>query len=73
MADGEFTTEPLEPDDIDRAAGLILQYDSLPLGFVDATVIAIAERLDVRRILTTDRTHFSVVQPLHAKRFMLSP
>ena len=73
VADGEFTTEPLEPDDIDRAAALLLQYENLQLGFVDATVIAIAERLDVRGILTTDRKHFSVVQPVHAKRFVLSP
>ena len=73
VADGQFTTEPLEPDDIDRAASLMLQYDSLPLGFVDATVIAIAERLDVRGILTIDHKHFSVVQPLHTKRFVLSP
>lgn len=73
VADGEFTTESLEPDDIDRAASLMSQYDNLPLGFVDATVIAIAERLAVRGILTTDRKHFSIVQPLHAKRFVLSP
>lgn len=73
VADGEFTTEPLEDDDIDRAASLMLQYEDLPLGFVDASVIAIAERVGVRGILTTDRRHFSVVKPAHAKRFVLAP
>ncbi len=73
VADGEFTTEALESDDIERAADLMVQYSDLPLGFVEATVVAIAERLDIRNILTTDRKHFNVIKPLHAKRLQLSP
>ncbi len=73
VADGDFTTESLEPDDVERAADLMSQYSDLPLGFMDATVVATAERLGVREILTTDRKHFGVIQPIHAKRFLLSP
>jgi uncharacterized protein len=73
LADGEFAVEPLEPDDIERAANLMSQYEDLPLGFVDATIVAIAERLNVRGILTTDHKHFGVIQPVHVKRFALSP
>ncbi|MEP6831841.1 MAG: PIN domain-containing protein [Gemmatimonas sp.] len=73
VADGEFVVEPLEFDDIDRAANIMSQYGDLPLGFVDATVVAMAERLDVQSVLTTDRKHFGVIQPLHRKRFQLVP
>ena len=38
-------------------------YNDLPLGFVDASLIALAERHGVRQILTLDRRHFRVVQP----------
>lgn len=73
VADGEFTTEPLEPEDITRAAGLMEEYADLPLGFVDATLVATAERLGVREILTTDRRHFGVVRPMHTASLVLVP
>jgi predicted nucleic acid-binding protein len=43
------------------------------LGFVDTTVVAIAERLRVPSIATTDRRHFSTVRPAHRDRFVLVP
>ena len=73
VAEGEFTTEPLEQEDVVRAADLLRQYADLPLGFVDATVAATAERLRSRTLLTTDRRHFSVVRPKVARRYELVP
>ena len=73
VADGQFLTEPLEPEDVARAAALMLEYADLPLGFVDATVIAIAERLGARDVLTTDRRHFNVIRPKHVKSLTLVP
>ncbi len=73
VADGEFVVEPLEPEDIVRAGELLQRYADLDIGFVDATVIATAERLDSTDILTTDRRHFSVVHPRHAGALRLSP
>jgi hypothetical protein len=73
VADGEFITESLEPEDIIRAANLMREYADLPLGFGDATVVATAERLGVRDILTTDRRHFGVIRPQHAAAFALLP
>jgi len=43
------------------------------LGFVDTTVVAIAERLKVSSIATTDRRHFAAVRPAHRERFVLVP
>ncbi|MEO8193779.1 MAG: PIN domain-containing protein [Gemmatimonadales bacterium] len=73
VANGEFTVEPLETEDIERADSLLRKYRELGIGFVDATVIATAERLDATEILTTDRRHFSAVRPRHAGRLRLSP
>ncbi len=73
VADGEFEIEPLEAADFERAASLLLEYTDLSLGFVDASVLAIAERLGARDILTTDRKHFGVVRPRHAVALTLLP
>jgi predicted nucleic acid-binding protein len=73
LANGEFVVEPLEPDDIARAEVLVRKYADLDLGFVDATVIATAERLDATEVLTTDRRHFSAVRPSHVSALRLSP
>jgi predicted nucleic acid-binding protein len=69
----EFTVESSEPEDFVRAADVMTEYADFPLGFVDASIVAIAERLESRSILSTDRRHFSVVRPRHAKRFTLLP
>ena len=73
VVEGELPTEPLEPEDIARAVALMNKYADLPLGFVDATVVAIAERLETRDVLTTDRRHFAVIKPANGKRLLLHP
>ena len=47
-------------EDLPRARALIERYADLPLGLVDAAVIACAER-NGGRVLTLDLRHFSVV------------
>lgn len=73
ITDGEFVIEPLESEDMARAEALVRKYADLDLGFVDATVIATAERLDATEVLTTDRRHFSAVRPRHVGALRLSP
>jgi hypothetical protein len=69
--DGGIAVEPLRDPDITRAAALMGKYPDL--GFTDCTVVAMAERLALTTIATTDRRHFGVVQPRHATRFALVP
>ncbi len=45
-----------------RTADLVERYRDLPLGSVDASVIACAERLGVDQVATVDRRHFTVVK-----------
>jgi hypothetical protein len=48
-------------------------YADVGLRFVDAAVIAIAERTGERTIATLDRRHFGVVRPRHTAAFELLP
>lgn len=68
-----FTVAELEDDDIPRMAELADTYLDLPLGIVDAAVIAIAERLRLAEVATIDHRHFSVVRPRHVPAFALLP
>lgn len=73
LAGGVFTAEPVAVADWIRIATLVARYSDLPLGTVDASVVAAAERLGVREIATVDRRHFTVVRPRHAEAFTLLP
>jgi predicted nucleic acid-binding protein len=73
LAAGELVLEPVLDSDWDRIAELMEQYLDLPLGIVDASVIALAERRGVDVIATLDRRHFSFVRPHHVEAFTLLP
>jgi predicted nucleic acid-binding protein len=73
LAAGDFQlTEPTSADP-DRAADLVTTYADFPLGAVDATVIAIAERLAITEIATLDHRHFAAVRPRHTNALTLRP
>ena len=68
---GELDVEPLRPADIQRALGMMTRYPDL--GFVDLSMVAMAERLKVKTLATTDRRHFAQVTPRHIPSFALVP
>jgi predicted nucleic acid-binding protein len=61
VSQGAYAYEAMTFDDVERAAQVDRKFADLGLGIVDASIVALAERLDVRRILTIDRD-FSVVR-----------
>ena len=73
LAAGNLLTEPVLAGDWMRIAELVARYRDLPLGTVDASVVALAERLAVRTVATLDRRHFTVVRPKHVAVFDLLP
>ncbi|WP_366526300.1 PIN domain-containing protein [Mycobacterium sp.] len=73
LADGAFAVEPVAAGDWLRIAELVARYRDLPLGAVDASVVATAERLGISEIATVDRRHFTIVRPCHTERFTLLP
>jgi predicted nucleic acid-binding protein len=73
LAAGELDLIPTVSSDLTRMAELVRTYADLPLGAVDASVVAVAERLDVTKIATLDRRHFGVVRPRHTDGFVIVP
>ena len=71
VAARELAVESLSDADWRRCAELVGEYERI--GFVDASVIAIAERLRTDTIATTDRRHFAGVRPRHRDAFRLVP
>jgi predicted nucleic acid-binding protein len=59
--------------DLARAAELESAYEDLDLGLVDASIIALCERLGQTALATLDRRHFSVVRPRHCSHLELLP
>jgi hypothetical protein len=64
--------DDLEPD-LDRIAELVERYADLPLGTVDASVVALTERLELREVATPDHRDFSVVRLRHTAALTLLP
>jgi predicted nucleic acid-binding protein len=73
VADGVYELAPVASSEVSRAADLVEQYASLPLGTADAFVVAVAEKYRAVNIATLDRRHFSVVRPSHVPAFTLLP
>lgn len=69
----ELTVEFLKKEDLPRAADIMAKYADNALSFVDASIVAVAERLKIRSVLTTDRRHFSIVRPRHCTHFEIKP
>ena len=73
LAAGAYRLEPATEPDVVRAAELQEHYADLGLGFVDASVIALCERLGEPKVATLDRRDFSVVVPRHVPALELLP
>jgi uncharacterized protein len=70
---GVYRSEPPTTEDLNRCRELQERYRDLKLGIVDASVMALAERLGEKAVATLDHRHFAVVRPRHTKAFHLLP
>ncbi len=73
VAGGALTVADLTLQDYTRVRELCARYSELPLGLVDAAVIALVERLNERKVATLDHRHFSIVRPRHVGALELLP
>lgn len=71
MAAGELDVEELRRQDLARCGEILRKHPEI--GFTDASIVAMAERLKIESIATTDRRHFAAVRPKHVKAFELLP
>jgi predicted nucleic acid-binding protein len=63
MTEGEFIYLPIEIEEIRRTTEIMARYSDIPIGFVDASLVALAESHNIHRILTLDRRHFNIIRP----------
>lgn len=73
VSNNEVRRIDLTDSDWCRVVELIEAYDDLGLGTVDASIVAVAERLAVTTLATLNRRDFRVVRPSHAPAFELVP
>lgn len=70
---GAYRLANLTISDLMRAAELESTYHDLDLGLVDASIVALCERMDQTTLATLDLRHFSVVRPSHCTHLTLLP
>lgn len=70
---GGYRIEAPTRSDLRRCHELQTIYQDLDLGVVDASVLALAERLGEHKLATLDRRHFSTVRPAHIAALHLLP
>ena len=73
IAAGVFMVEAMLPQDYWRVRELCHQYADSDIGFVDAAVLAVVERLNEPKLATIDRRHFGMLRPRHVDALELLP
>lgn len=73
VLDGVYRTAPPVPADLRRCRELQEQYRDLRIGIVDASVMALVERLGEDKVATLDHRHFATVRPAHTSALTLLP
>ena len=70
---GAWRVEHPTAADLRRVAELQRQYHDLRIGAVDASIVALCERLGEEKLATLDRRHFATIRPNHVKALSLLP
>jgi uncharacterized protein len=70
---GAYRVEAPSGVDYARCRSLQEQYADLSVGVVDASVLALVERLGEEKLATLDHRHFSLMRPAHLDALALLP
>lgn len=70
---GAYAIEALQADDYPRIRQLCDRYADADIGFVDASVLSVVERLNEPKLATLDRRHFGMLRPRHVDALQLLP
>lgn len=70
---GAYRVADLTVADYGRARDLVDRYADADIGFVDAAVFAIVERMGESKLATLDRRHFGMLRPRHRDALELLP
>lgn len=70
---GAYRVEDLNAGDYERIHEICLRFHDADIGFVDAAVLAVTERLGEHKLATLDRRHFHTLRPRHTQSLQLLP
>jgi predicted nucleic acid-binding protein len=70
---GAYVAEDVVEADFLRIREICDRYADADIGFVDAAVLAVVERLNEPKLATLDHRHFAAVRPRHVEALMLLP
>jgi uncharacterized protein len=70
---GAYRLEAATLVDLTRCHEIQAQYDDQQIGVVDASVLALVERLGEPKLATLDHRHFSMLRPMHVEALRLLP
>lgn len=70
---GAYLVEDLTASDYARVRELCSRYRDSDIGFVDAAVLTITERLRESKLATLDHRHFRTLRPRHVDALELLP
>jgi predicted nucleic acid-binding protein len=73
LRDPTWMIEQMTQQDFIRVGEILRQYADARLDLVDATLVAVAERMNIDTILTLDRRDFYMIRPLHTSYFTVLP
>lgn len=73
VASGRIEPIDLEPADWARCLNLTETYADMSLDLMDASIVAVAERLGITTLATLNHRDFTVVRPRHLDAFELLP
>ncbi len=73
LLSGAYRLELLTTMDLTRCRELQALYSDQALGVVDASVLALVERLGEPKLATLDHRHFAVLRPGHVEGLQLLP
>ena len=73
IEDGAYAVENLVPADYRRVREVCDRYADADVGFVDAAVLAVVERLDEPKLASLDHRHFGLLRPRHCDALALLP
>ena len=68
-----FQIEALTTEDLARMSEIMAMYEDNAFDFVDVSIMALSERLNITDIYTFDRRDFTVFRPKHCVSLTLFP
>ena len=73
ITSGAYQVEDIQTQDYRRIRELCDRYADADVGFVDAAVLTVTERLDEPKLATLDHRHFRALRPRHVDALQLLP